>query len=217
MSSYKVPDSVFKRLSITAPDHGILHNLIRRIIPMIAIIISIITVCIVPAYSLSGRAIPRQFVVGIYITTAILLVLWVTLYSINYCRAKCAGKHNLRLEPPAVEPEPVPKAPTARWDSIGPGYFPERAKQVPAVARRGRESTGFGDFIDKVKDWLDGGHWHHSGNVREREPAHVPRRRVRSGSRYAPHNHHDTWREDAAKNEGMLATRQKRYLDLSNL
>lgn len=212
MSSYKVPDSVFKRLSITTLDHGLLHNLIRRIIPMIGVIIFIIAVCIVPAYSLSGRAIPRQLVVGIYITTAILIVLWVTLYSISYCRAKCAGKHNLRLEPPTVEPEPVPKAPTAGWDSIGPGYFPDRAKQVPAVARRGRGSTSLGDICDKVKDWLDGGCRHHKGNVREKAPAHVSRGRDRSRSRHAPHNQHDARRDDTPGSEGMLVTHRKNVI-----
>ncbi|OBT78656.1 hypothetical protein VF21_02278 [Pseudogymnoascus sp. 05NY08] len=222
MSAYNMPDPAYKRLSFRALDYGLLYNLHKRIFPMIFIILIIITVCVVLAYSLNSRAIPRQFVVGMCITFSILGVLWTVVSAIRCCRPKCAGKHNLRLESPAAEPMPAPEMTRTEWDGIGPRDLYDQPKQAPPPRRQGRDSAGFGDLSDRfkqvLKDWLDEHYpfWHYRGRVRARAPAHASRERDPSATRYAPHNQHDRRREDAAEREGMLIQRRRSYLDPSD-
>lgn len=222
MSTYKMPDSAYKRLSFRAPDYGLLYNLTIRVIPIIVILLIIITGCVLLAYSLNSRAVPRQFVVGTYITFGILAVLWVILSAIRCCRPKCAEKHNLRLESPAAEPTPAPETAIPEWDSTGPGNFYDRAKQAPTVTRRGRESMSLGDLCDQFKQefkgWLDERYpfRQYRDGVRARAPVHTLRERDPPASRHATHNQYDRRREDTAETEGMLAPWRRGYLDLSD-
>lgn len=222
MSAYKMPDSAYKRLSFRSPDYGLLYNLHKRIFPMILTILIIITVCVVLAYSLGSRAVPRQFVVGMCITFSFLAVLWAVVSAIRCCRPKCAGKHNLRLESPAAEPTPAPELATTGWDGIGPGDFYDQPKQAPAVTRRGRQSTGLGDLSDRfkklLKDWLDERYpfWHYRDGVRARAPAHASRERDQPGGRYALHNQYYRRREGTSESEGMLVQLRRSYLDFSD-
>lgn len=217
-----MPDSAFKRFSIRAPDYGLLYNLTHRVIPMSAILLFGILLCVVLAYSLNGRAVPRQYTVGTYITFGILAALFTILKAIYFCRLKCAGKHNLRLEPPAAEPVPVPEMAKPGRGGLGPGEINERTKQAAAVTRQRRESKAFGDLGDQikhvVKEWLNKyyPYWHYRDGVRARAPAHAPRERGAPTGRYAPHNHYDTWIEETAEGEGMLARWRRSYLDLSD-
>ncbi|OBT85900.1 hypothetical protein VE02_04468 [Pseudogymnoascus sp. 03VT05] len=216
MSAYKMPDPAFKRLSFRAPDYGLLYNLTRRILPILLIIFGIIFFCVFFAYSLNGRAVPRQFVVGMTITAAIFAVLLIVLSAIYCCRPKCAGKHNLRLESPAAEPMP-------EWDGIGPGGFDDQPKQVPPPRRQERESSPLGDLSDQFKrvfkDWLDEHYpfWHYRGGVRAKALAHASRKMDPTASRYAPHNQYDRRREDTAEREGMLIQRRRSYLSDSGM
>ncbi|KFZ00608.1 hypothetical protein V501_10630 [Pseudogymnoascus sp. VKM F-4519 (FW-2642)] len=222
MSTYQMPDSRYKRLSFRALDYGLLYNLHKRIFPIILTILIIIAVCVVLAYSLSSRAIPRQFVVGMCITFSILAVLWTVVWAISCCRPKCAGKHNLRLESPtAAEPTPAPETATPECDGLGPGDFYDRPNQAaPPLRRQVRESTGFGGLLDKIKqvikDSMDEHHRRYMDSVRARSPAHAFRGRGMPASRYAQHNRYDRRREDTAEIEGMLVLRLKSYLDLSD-
>ncbi|OAF61790.2 hypothetical protein VC83_01797 [Pseudogymnoascus destructans] len=207
MSAYKMPDSAYKRLSFRAPDYGLLYNLTKRILPAILIILGIITLCVLYAYSLNGRAVPRQFVVGMSITAAIFAVILIVLSAIYCCRPKCAGKHNLRLESPAA-----PETTTIGWDGIGPSDFYDRPKQMPAVARRARESAGFGDLFDKIKqvikEWRD--EPYRMDNVRARAPAHASRGRDTPASRYTPHTQYDRRREDMVESEDLYRRQRDR-------
>ncbi|OBT55870.1 hypothetical protein VE04_03996 [Pseudogymnoascus sp. 24MN13] len=220
MSTYQMLDSRYKRLSFRAPDYGFLYNLHKRIFPIILTILIIIAVCVVLAYSLSSRAIPRQFVVGMCITFSILAVLWTVIWAISCCRPKCAGKHNLRLESPAAEPTPAPETAAPEWDGLGPGDFYDRPKQALAVTRRKRESSGLGDLYCQVKQlmkvWADEHYPRYMYSVRTRAPAHASRERDLTVSRYAPHNRYDRWREDTAESEGMLTLRRRSSLGLSD-
>lgn len=217
-----MPDSRYKRLSFRAPDYGLLYNLSKRILPILLIIFGIIFFCVFFAYSLNGRAVPRQFVVGMTITTAIFAVLWIVLLVIYCCRPKCAGKHNLRLESAAAEPTPAPETATLEWDGLGPGDFYDWPKQVPPPRRQGRESAPLGDLLDQFKqvtiDWLDKHYpfWHYRGGVRARAATHPSRGRDTPASRYMAHNQYDRRREDKAERKGMLVLRLKSYLDLSD-
>lgn len=215
-----MPDSAYKRLSFRALDYGLLYNLHKRIFPIILTILVIITVCVVLAYSLGSRAVPRQFVVGMCITFSILAVLWAVVSSIRCCRPKCAGKYNLRLESPAAEPTPSPETATAGWDGIGPGDFYDRPKQAPAVTRRARENSGFGDLYYQMKQvikvWAVEPHRRYMDSVRARAPAHASRERDPPAARYAPHNQCDRRRADTAESEGMLVRLRRSYLDFSD-
>lgn len=220
MSAYKMPDSTYKRLSFRAPDYGLLYNLNKRIFPIIFIILSVIVICVFLAYSLNSRAVPRQFVVGMCITFSILAVLWAIVSAIYCCRPKCAGKHNLRLESPAAEPTLAPETTTTGLDGIGPGDFYDWPKQAPAVTRRARENSGFGDLYHQMKQvikvWAVEPHRHNMDSVWARAPAHVSRERDPPAGRYATHNQYDRRREDTAEREGMLTRWRPGYLDLSD-
>lgn len=210
-----MPESAYKRLSLHASDYGLLYNLTKRIIPVFLAILFIIFVCVVLAYSLNGRAVPRQFVAGTYTTAGILVTLFIILSVIRCCRPKCAGKHNLRLESPATEPVVVPEMAAPEWDNMGHRDF--RPKHAPMVTRQGRESTALSDICDRVKqelkDWLDEHHpfRHYRDNVQPRAPAHAPRERDQPVpiARHAPHN--QGRRENAAEIEGMLAQWRRSY------
>ncbi|OBT68821.1 hypothetical protein VE03_02181 [Pseudogymnoascus sp. 23342-1-I1] len=209
-----MPGPAHKRLSFPAPDYGLLYNLTSRFIPISCIILLGILLCVVLAYSVNGRAVPRQYVVGTYVTLGILVALWTILSAIYCSRPKCAGKHNLRLEP-AAKPVPVPEMAAPEWDGMGPGGFYDRPKQAPAAMRQGRDSTALGDLYDQIKHvikvWADKHHPYRHDRDGVEAPMHASRERGRPAGRHAPHNQ----RGDTAEREGMLTRWRRSYSYLS--
>ncbi|KFX96020.1 hypothetical protein V490_03542 [Pseudogymnoascus sp. VKM F-3557] len=214
MSTYNPPDSRYKRRSFPVPHYGLLYNIKTRIIPMVLVIFLIIDGSVFLAFSLNNRAVPRHFVIGTYTLFAILAVLFIGIGWLLYCRSKCAGKHDLRLEP---EPTPVPETEEPGWDSIGRDYFSERPKQAPAVARPKRESTALGDLCDQIKqgfkNWLDEHRplQQDKNNGRAKASTQASKRRE-APANHSRHHHVDRRRENTAETEGMLTRWRKSYL-----